>query len=185
VTLTYPAQFKSYEPPVKLNNDERRRLEEYSGYTPSPVISTSSTMPSVHPGSGGAAGGPDGSPAADGTISGSRSPPGPVGDNNHDGSRLPAGTSLALHALYANEAVKHAFMNQPSLTLDLGSDDDDNDDDDDDNWEDNMDPITFVRYYAAGNPLLAKIVQEHDQKMRERRDQQIVDWIGGVQFETS
>ena len=184
MTLTYPAQFKSYEPPVKLNNDERRRLEEYSGYTPSPVIFTSSTMPSVHPGSGGgAAGGPDGSPTADDTISGSRSPPRPVGDNNHDGSRLPAGTSLALHALYANEAVKHAFMNQPSLTLDLGSDDDD--DDDDDNWEDNMDPITFARYYAAGNPHLAKIVQEHDQKMRERRDQQIVDWIGGVQFETS
>jgi hypothetical protein len=90
---------------------------------------------------------------------------------------------LALQALYANDAVKHAFLDfdQPSMTLDLGSDDDD----DDDNWEDNMDPITFTRYYAAGNPLLAKIVQEHDQKMRELRDQGIVNWVEGVQSKTS
>ena len=44
-----------------------------------------------------------------------------------------------------------------------GSDDDDYDDDDDER-EANMDPITFARYYAAGNPFLAKIVEEHDQK---------------------
>jgi hypothetical protein len=102
----------------------------------------------------------------------------PGGNNNHDGAGLP---SLALQALYANNAVKHAFADfgQPSMTLDLGSDDDD------DNWEENMDPITFARYYAAGNPLLAKIVQEHDQKMRERLDQGIANWVEGVQSETS
>jgi hypothetical protein len=89
---------------------------------------------------------------------------------------------LALQALYANDAVKHAFadFDQPSMTLDSGSDDDDDDDDDDDNWEDNMDPITFARYYAVGNPLLAKIVQEHDQKMRERLNQGITNWVEGV-----
>jgi hypothetical protein len=47
-----------------------------------------------------------------------------------------------------------------------------------------MDPITFGRCYAAGNPLLAKIVQEHDEKMRERLDQGIMNWMEGVQSET-
>ena len=45
---------------------------------------------------------------------------------------------------------------------------DDDDGDDDDDWEDNMDPITFCKYYAAANPDMAKIVQDHDRKMRER-----------------
>jgi hypothetical protein len=110
----------------------------------------------------------------------------PGGNNNHDGTGPSAGTSLAFQALYANDAVKHAFVDfdQTSVTLDSGSDDEDHDDDDD-NWEDNMDPITFVRYYAAGNPLLAKIVQEHDQKMRERLNQEIANWVKGVQSETS
>lgn len=162
LTQTCPAQFKCFEPPVKLSNDELRRPEEYRGYTPSP------------------AGGPDGSPTGDDTISG-RLPPRRPGENNYDGAGHPVGTSLALQALYANDAVKHVFMefDQPSMSLDLGSDDDD-----DDNWEDIMDLITFAGYYAAGNPLLAKIVQEHDQKMRERRDQRIV-WVEGVQSEIS
>jgi hypothetical protein len=56
--------------------------------------------------------------------------------------------------------------------------------DDDEIWEDNMDPITFARYYAAGNPLLARIVQEHDEKMRERLNQGVMNWVEGVQSET-
>jgi hypothetical protein len=89
-----------------------------------------------------------------------------------------AGTSLALQALYANDAVKRAFadFDQPSMTLESFSDD--AYDDDDDDWEDNMDPITFARYYMVGDPLLAKIVQEHDQKVRERLNQGIANWIG-------
>ena len=143
VTLTCPAQFKCFEPPVKLSKDELGRLEEYCRHT---VISSSS-LPSVRPG---AAGGPNGSPAGDGTVPGSRSPPyWPGWNKNHDGVGLPAGTGLALQALYANDAVKRAFadFDRPSVTLDLDSDDDD--DDDDDNWEDNMDPITFARYHCG------------------------------------
>jgi hypothetical protein len=91
---------------------------------------------------------------------------------------------LALQALHANDAVKHAFadLDQSSITLDSYSDDDG--DDEGEVWEDNMDPITFARYYAAGNPLLAKIVQEHDQKMSERLNQGIANWVEGVQSET-
>jgi hypothetical protein len=139
------------------------------------------------PGSGDvAAGEPDVSPTGDDTVPGSSlSPRRPGGNNNHDGMGFSASTSLALQALYANDAVKRAFadFDQPSMTLDLGSDDDD--DDDDDNWEDNMDPITFARYYMAGDPLMAKIVQEHDQKLRERLNQGIANWAEVVQYETS
>lgn len=89
-----------------------------------------------------------------------------------------ASRSLTLQALYAKNAVKRAFFElSPTITLDS---DDDDEDDLDDNWEDNMDPITFARYYAAGDPLLAQIVQDHDRKMRERLDQGIADWVKGV-----
>jgi hypothetical protein len=47
-----------------------------------------------------------------------------------------------------------------------------------------MDPITFARHYAVGHPLLAKIVQENDQKMRERLDQNILSWFEGVQSDS-
>jgi hypothetical protein len=43
------------------------------------------------------------------------------------------------------------------------------DSDDDDEWEDRMDPVAFARYYAAQNPHLAKIVHDHDVKMRTSR----------------
>jgi hypothetical protein len=72
-------------------------------------------------------------------------------------------------------------VDQSSITLDSCSEGDD----DDDNWEDNMDPITFLRYYAASHPVLAKVVQEHDQKLRERFDQGIASWMEGVQSATS
>ena len=50
------------------------------------------------------------SPTRDGTIPGSWLPPyRPGGSNNHDGAGPSTGTSLALQALYANEAVKQAF----------------------------------------------------------------------------
>ena len=73
------------------------------------------------------------------------------------------------------------------MTLDSGSDDNDNDDNNNNNnnnWEDNMDPITFNRYYAASHPVLAKVVQEHDQKVRERLNQGIAGWLEGVQSDS-
>jgi hypothetical protein len=102
--------------------------------------------------------------------------------DNHPGAGLPAGGSLAFQALYANDAVKQAFasLNQPSMVLHSGSDDDDDEDDD---WEDRMDPVTFARYYAASSPHLARIVQEHDQKVRLHLDQEITNWAQGVTFE--
>jgi len=89
---------------------------------------------------------------------------------------------LALQTLYANEAVKHPLANLPpfSKPLDPESDYSVSDSDSDDNWEDNMDPITFARYYADINPHFAKIVQEHDQKMREHLNQRIATWVEGV-----
>ena len=72
-------------------------------------------------------------------------------------------------------------VDQSSITLDSCSEGDE----DDDNWEDNMDPITFLRHYAASHSVLAKVVQEHDQKLRERFDQGIASWMEGVQSATS
>jgi len=89
-----------------------------------------------------------------------------------------ASRSLALQALYANNAVKSALSD--NLAIIIGSEDDDDDDDDDEDWEDNMDPITFSRYYAAADPLMAKIVQDHDRKVRERLDQGIAAWVKGI-----
>ena len=96
------------------------------------------------------------------------------------GPGILASKSLTLSSLYGKNAVKYAFYHlaPPVFTLDL---DDDDDDDLNDSWEDNMDAITFARYYAVGSPLLTKIVQDHDRKMRERLNQGIADWVKGVQ----
>lgn len=51
-------------------------------------------------------GGPDVSPTGDGTVP----PPRQPGDSDHDRAGLAAGISLALQALYANDAVKRAFV---------------------------------------------------------------------------
>jgi len=58
------------------------------------------------------------------------------------------------------------------------------DDDDDDYWEHEMDPNTFARCYGAHNPHFAKLVQDHDDKMRERLIEGIASWVKGVQSET-
>ncbi|KAM6488962.1 hypothetical protein JOM56_015598 [Amanita muscaria] len=175
--LMYTTTFKCFEPPVKLNKDEIRRLSVYSGLSPSPVVGTMYPFPL---GSGiSAFGGPDSMPSGNDTV------PGASSYTHQPGAGLPAGSSLAFQALYANDAVKQAFasLHKPYIVLDSGSDDDDDDDDNPD-WEDTMDPVTFARYYAAFNPHFAKIVQEHDQKMRERLDQEITNWAKGVQSET-
>lgn len=182
--LTHTSTFKCFKPPVTLNEDELRRPREYIGLFPSPVVPGSSTVSLFLPGSGDSAfEGSDTLPSRDdGTVPSSGSYPSQLGKRDNDpGAGLPAGSSLAFQALYANDAVKQAFvsLNQPSVVLDSGSDDDDEDDD----WEDRMDPVTFARYSAASSPHLAKIVQEHDQKVRLRLDQEITNWAQEVTFE--
>lgn len=95
------------------------------------------------------------------------------------------GTSLALRALYADDAVKHPLTDLTPFSKPCDPDPDDGlqVDDDEDNDDSCMDPITFARYYAATS-LAARtwIVQEHDRKMSEHFDQRIVTWVEGVQF---
>lgn len=114
-----------FDPPVKLSKDEVRRIEEYSFLL---VFSSHCTTSPFPP--DGAAGERDVSPTGNEVRGSSLSPHRPGGNNNHDGAGLSAGTSLALQALYASDAVKRAFadFDQPSMTLDSGSDDDDDDD---------------------------------------------------------
>ena len=111
-------------------------------------------------------------------------PPGGI----DDGGGHSAGSSLALQALYANDAVKHPLADITPLSKYLDSDDrgddhdhdDDDDDDDDSDWEDNMDPVTFARYYAATTPFLAEIVEEHDQQIRKLLDRRVANWLESV-----
>jgi len=77
---------------------------------------------------------------------------------------------MALEALYATEVVREAFMCLFNLDesgcIFLDSDDGS---DEDEYWEDNMDPLTFARYYAGpSNPHFVKMVQDHDLKMKNR-----------------
>jgi len=166
-----------------LSEDELKRLREYIIFPP--VLSSSGTTSPFPPGGDdAAAGGPGVSPPGGEAVLGSGLLPGqPGGSNYHGGAGLPASRSLAFQALYANDAVQRAFANfdQRSITFDSCSNDDD--DDDDEIWEDNMDPISFVRHYAASHPVLARVVQEHDQKVRERLDQGIANWVAAVQPE--
>jgi len=167
---------------VKLSTDELQRLKVYGGLSPLPVLPNSGPVPPFPPGGGSAAPGvPDASPSEKDTVPGNGS--------SHSGygkAAFGAGGSSALQALYATGAVKRAFASlsyrEPALIL---HSDDDDDDDDDDDWEDQMDPITFARYYAAQNLHLAKIVQDHDDKMRERLKEGIASWLEGVQSETA
>lgn len=145
-------------------------------------------MPSFPPGGSSAAPGPpDASSLGKDIVPGSGSSQHPTQDSGLSGPVFGAGGSFALQALYATDVVKQALASlsnhdRPALILD--SNDDDDEDDDDSDWEDGMDPITFARYYAAQNPHLAKIVRDHDNKMRERLNEGIMRWVGGVRSGT-
>jgi hypothetical protein len=161
-------QFKCYEPPVKLSEDELERLKELS-FSHSLGVSS----PLVSCGGDAAVAAPDVSLLGDDIISGSGLHPHlPIGAGPS------ANGSLALQALYKNNAVKDAFSDHQAIIIGA---DDDSDEDEDEIWEDNMDPITFARYYAAFDPVMARIVRDHDQAMRERLNQGIANWIEGVQ----
>jgi len=71
---------------------------------------------------------------------------------------------MALEALYATEVVREAFMCLFNLDESgcIFLDSDDGSDEDED-WEDNMDLLTFARYYAGpSNPHFVKMVQGQD-----------------------
>jgi hypothetical protein len=59
------------------------------------------------------------------------------------------------------------------------------DDDSDEIWEDNMDPITFLRYYATGNPLLGRWFGNMIRGCVNDPIKGIINWVAGVQSETS
>jgi hypothetical protein len=53
--------------------------------------------------------------------------------------------------------------------------------DDNEDWEDNMDPLTFVRYYAGpSNPHFVKMVQDHDRETRACFINEMKSWAEGV-----
>ena len=81
--------------------------------------------------------------------------------------------SLALQALYANNAVKRAFSD--NLAIVIGPDDDDDDD-----WEDNMDPNIFARYYAAP---WRKLFRTTIGRCANASTKGIANWIEAVQSE--
>ncbi|KAF5386637.1 hypothetical protein D9615_001520 [Tricholomella constricta] len=187
--MKYTTRFNCYEPPVKLSTDEVRRLNEYWSLFAPPVFSDVSIMPPSLPGGGDAAAAePEVSPSGGEAVAGGSLLPIQLGGSNQQGRAvLPANRSLAFQALYSNDAVKCAFaaLDRERHSVKLYSSSDDDSDDDDEVWEDNMDPITFARYYAAADPRLARIVQEHDKKMRDRLNQGIMSWVEEIQSEKS
>ena len=113
----------------------------------------------------------------------SRSAPQEPGQSNTgDEGNFAAGKSTTLEALYATDVVRKAFTRlfsqDKSGYISLESDDGSDDDED---WEDNMDPLTFARYYAGPSiPHFMEMVQEHDRETRTCFDHDIKSWAEGV-----
>ena len=87
-----------------------------------------------------------------------------------------------MQALYETEAVKRVLTSlsyKPVFIIDSDYDSDD------DVWENEMDIITYARNYGAHIPHMAKMVQDHDDKMRERLVEGITSWVKGLQSETA
>ena len=90
------------------------------------------------------------------------------------------GGSPAWQALFASDAVRRAFKNFSSRDNEDEDEDDDEDDEDDGEWEEIRDPIEYCRCLASQIPMYAKIVEDHDRKVRERRNLDISNWIESV-----
>ncbi len=126
-----------------LSPDEVKRLMRYCILHFSPVISSRPNVPLT---------GHDSSPTH---------PPCRSDDRRGPSARA----SLALQALYANDSVKHPLADITPLAKYLddsddhgnGHEDDDDDDDNDSDWEEDMDLVTYARYYAATTSFLAKM----------------------------
>ena len=89
---------------------------------------------------------------------------------------------MELEALYATEVVKEAltrlFNRDVSRVIFLDLDDGS---DDDEAWENNMDPLTFARYYARpSNSHFVKMVQDHDRETCTRFEDKMKVWAEGV-----
>lgn len=192
--------FRAFAPRVLISDDELARLEEYVKLVAPSLGPDLSARYPTPPGDGDASSG-----GADAAFTGDSAPPRPDPNQNQeqpgngDGSsegNAPSNGSSALRALYSTDAVREAFAHlsqystsSTSLDIDIDTDDDcddfddddfDDDDDDDDEWEDNMDPVTFARYYAPQNPYYAKIVEDHDRAVQERLDRDIKEWAAQV-----
>jgi hypothetical protein len=105
-----PTQFKCYKPPVKLSQDEVRRLKLYCGLPSSPVPRYSGTVFPFPPRGIAAPGVPDASSAGEDTVPDSGSSQHPGQDSGSGGAAFGAGGSSAfLQALYETDEVKGAF----------------------------------------------------------------------------
>ena len=103
--------------------------------------------------------------------------------NSHGGENRVTGGSPAWQALFASDAVRQAHLfnqDKHSAAFLISSDDEDGDEDDSSEWVDNMDPVTFARYYANTIPQFAKIVQDHNRESHARLNRKITNWAGGV-----
>ncbi|KDQ08115.1 hypothetical protein BOTBODRAFT_584544 [Botryobasidium botryosum FD-172 SS1] len=103
--------------------------------------------------------------------------------SGHNEGKPDSGGSAELQALYASPFVKRAYEEltrqfDESRTLCLAFDEDYEDDGEE--WEDNMDPVTFARYYASQDPHFAMIVEEHDRWVRENLERDTVGWLDGL-----
>lgn len=106
----------------------------------------------------------------------------PTTQCDNPGEHVPAVRTLALQVLYAADSVKEAFARLSHKTPSTSSTSDDDDGSDNEEWEDNMGPITFMRYFAARNPnpLFDKLLEDHDKEERARLDRTITGWAVGV-----
>ena len=113
----------------------------------------------------------------------------PKQDTSDDGGNHATGGSPAWQALFASDAVRRALKvfsdRDKRLAARSVADDDDDEDEDDDNdsdseWEEIMDPIEYCRRLASQIPTYAKLVEDHDRKVLERRNLDISNWIESV-----
>ncbi|KAF8816063.1 hypothetical protein BYT27DRAFT_7077943 [Phlegmacium glaucopus] len=171
VQLSFTTQFKSFDPPIILSPHEISRLQTYSKQhlCPSTLISP------PPPGNNNTASG--GSPNNISSNSGSSlQQPDSSGCGSGSG---PTGRSPAWQGYAVRQAllfISNWDKRHDSSIFD-GSEDDE---DDDEEWEDNMDPVTFARYYANTIPEFAKIVQDHDYKARMCLNSRIMDWARSI-----
>jgi len=180
------SQFKTFNPPVRLSESELLRLLEYSRNILPPsrsrdiIVSISPPPPDDDDAMSGTF---DSSYSAPATSHRATQEPGQSDNNSGGGDSAAAGESIAMEALHANDlareaAFTHLFDRDEPCHIFLDSDDGSDDDED---WEDNMDPLTFARYYAGpANPHFVKMVQDHDRETRAQFDRDMKSWSEGV-----
>ena len=169
-----------------MSTDELSRLRTYSRTLARPSGSSTIVTPDSPPPLSDNDVAPRGSsPDNDGPSHGDSYLQQPEQSNCHGGGNRMTGGSPAWQALFASDAVRQAFAHLSNRDKHsaafLTSDDDEDDDEDDSNeWADNMDPVTFARYYANTIPQFAKIVQDHNRESHAHLNCKITNWAGGV-----